>query len=160
MVRKTTKKTNQTLKFGEFFVDTWQKSPAKIEQKIERKNKKGTWSTRRAHDGKALRSKANPSKWKGFAKQSQPIMMERLCEAKPIDHDGKALRSKANPAKWKGFAKQSQLITSRRVCEAKPIKQNWKALRSKANPSQRKCFAKQSLSIKMDGLCEANPIHH
>jgi hypothetical protein len=60
------------------------------------------------HNGLALRSKAYPSKWigfakqsqsiikKGFAKQSPSIMMERLCEAEPIHHDGSALRSKAN----------------------------------------------------------------
>ena len=63
------------------------------------------------HNGLALRSKAYPSKWigfakqsqsiikKGFAKQSPSIMMERLCEAKPIHHDGSALRSKATQSK-------------------------------------------------------------
>ena len=64
------------------------------------------------HIEKALRSKADQAKLKGFVKQSQSIMMdimmERLCEAKPTHHDGKALRSKANPSRWKGFAKQNK----------------------------------------------------
>ena len=38
------------------------------------------------HDGKALRSKANPSQWNGFAKQSQS------------NQNGLVLRSKANPS--------------------------------------------------------------
>jgi len=35
------------------------------------------------NDGLALRSKANPSQWNGFAKQSQSITIDWLCEAKP-----------------------------------------------------------------------------
>jgi len=66
------------------------------------KNKKGT-DPAAAEPGdpnafhKLMRSNANySSRWISFAKQSHFIMMERLCEAKPIHHDGKALRSKAN----------------------------------------------------------------
>ena len=82
--------------------------------KIKKKGgrKKGNLINSSCPRWKALRSKANPSRRKCFAKQSlsrklicfveqsQSIMMERLCEAKPIDHDGigLALLRKANPA--------------------------------------------------------------
>ena len=126
---------------------TWQKSPAKIEQKSKlEKNKKGRSNefVVPTTDGKALRSKANPARWKGFVKQSQSIMMasfakqsqsskmEGLCEAQPIkpQQKGFAKQSRSNPAKFKGFASQSRSITTERLCEAKPIHHNWKALRS------------------------------
>jgi len=77
------------------------------------------------HDGKALQSKANPEKLKGFA-----------TEATPISQNEEHLRCKAKPAKWKGFAKQSQSINMmERLCKAKPTHHDGKALRSKANSS-------------------------
>jgi hypothetical protein len=75
--------------------------------------------------GLALLRKAFTSCWIGFPLQSQSIVTDWLCFAKPIHRGGYDLLRKANMFRWIGFAKQSHPI----VLEYCGL-----ALRSKANP--------------------------
>ena len=128
------------------------------------------------HNGMALRNKASPPRWKGFAKKSHSVTKDWLCFAKPIIiniHTG-LLRSKVNPSQRIGFAKQSRSTTMEIICEAIPIFLKGLVLRSKASPSQRIGLALRSKADRSttkvplfkaqpiatnDWLCEAEPIH-